>query len=134
MIAYSRPFLPLFLHVLGAMVLFGVVLATLILALARKPKAFPVLPIVALPAWAITLVGGHWLESREGLTHTSPGWLTTGMAILEPGVLVLLAMIGVAFWWKRSSKPVAGRILAALSSLYVVLLAVAWLAMSGKWG
>ena len=56
------------------------------------------------------------------------------MVILEPGVLLLAAIVGVAFWWKRSSKPLAGRILLALSSVYLVLLAVAWLAMSGKWG
>lgn len=134
MIAYSRPFLPLFLHVLGAMVLFGTVLATLILALARKPKAFPMLAVVGLPAWLLTLIGGHWIESKEGLSHNSPGWLSTGMVILEPGVLVLLASIGVAYWWKRSSKPVAGRILVGLSSVYLVLLALAWLAMTGKWG
>jgi len=30
--------------------------------------------------------------------------------------------------------PLAGRIVAGLSSAYLVLLAVAWLAMSGKWG
>jgi hypothetical protein len=29
---------------------------------------------------------------------------------------------------------VAGRIVAVLSSVYLVLLAIAWLAMSGKWG
>jgi hypothetical protein len=133
-IAYSRPFWPLFLHVLGAMVLFGAVLATLILALARKPKAFPMLAVVGLPAWVLTVIGGHFIQSREGLDHNAPGWVTTGIVILEPGVLVLLATIGVAFWWQRSSKPVAGRILAGLSSVYLLLLAVAWLAMSGKWG
>jgi hypothetical protein len=29
---------------------------------------------------------------------------------------------------------VPGRIVAGLSSIYLVLLGVAWLAMSGKWG
>jgi hypothetical protein len=43
-------------------------------------------------------------------------------------------MIGVAYWWRRTSRPVAGRIVAGVSSVYLVLLAIAWLAMSGKWG
>ena len=46
---------------------------------------------------------------------------------------MLLAAIGTAYWWVRSGKPVAGRVVAGLASLYLVLLAVAWLAMSGKW-
>ena len=33
-----------------------------------------------------------------------------------------------------SGKPVAGRIAAGLSGVYLVLLSVALLAMSGKWG
>jgi hypothetical protein len=133
-IAFSRPFLPLFLHVLGTMTLAGAVFATAILAAARRPKAFPAVAIVALPAWAVALIAGHWLESKEGLTDNAPGWLSLGMVILEPGVLILAAIVGVAYWWKRSSKPVAGRILLGLSSVYLLLLAVAWLAMSGKWG
>jgi hypothetical protein len=48
--------------------------------------------------------------------------------------LLLLVSAGCAFWWVRSAKPVAGRIVAVLSAVYLVLLAIAWLAMSGKWG
>ena len=40
----------------------------------------------------------------------------------------------ISFWWRRGAKPLAGRIVAGLSSVYLVLLAIAWLAMSGKWG
>jgi hypothetical protein len=50
------------------------------------------------------------------------------------GLLVLLVSIGIAFWWLRSGKAVAGRIVAGLAGLYLVLLTVAMLAMSGKWG
>ena len=46
---------------------------------------------------------------------------------------MLVATIAVAYWWQRSRKPVAGRIVAVLSTLYLLALAVAWLAMSGKW-
>jgi hypothetical protein len=42
--------------------------------------------------------------------------------------------IGCAYWWSRSGKVVAGRLAAGLSTLYLALLTVALLAMSGKWG
>lgn len=135
MIAFSRPFLPLFLHVLGAMTLFGTFLATAVLASARKPRVFPMLLVVGLPAWLVTFAAGIWIAAREGVDKADPTWLTIGHVVLEPGGIVfLLGTIGVAYWWTRSGKPVAGRIVAGLSSVYLLLLAVAWLAMSGKWG
>ena len=47
---------------------------------------------------------------------------------------VLLLTTGFAFWWKRSGKVVASRLVTGFAGLYTVLLVVAWLAMSGKWG
>ena len=63
-----------------------------------------------------------------------PTWLKIGMGVLEPGVLILLVLVGLAFWWRRTGRPLPGRILVGLSGVYLVLLAVAWSAMSGKWG
>jgi hypothetical protein len=126
--------LPLFLHVLGAMVLFGAVLAALVVALAGRPRATFSSLLVALPAWAVTLAGAYWIEHDEHLGSSKANWLGIGHGVLEPGLIVLLAALGVAFWWQRSAKPVAGRIVALLSSVYLVLLGIAWLAMSGKWG
>jgi hypothetical protein len=141
--AFSRPFWPIFLHVLGAMTLFGAVLTAFLLALAGRRaagrpaysrSAFPVLLAAGVPAWVVTVIGAHWIASKEGLDSSNATWLTIGGVILEPGVLILLVTIGVAFWWRRTSKPLAARILLGLSSVYLVLLGVAWLAMSGKWG
>jgi hypothetical protein len=63
-----------------------------------------------------------------------PAWVGFGFLATDAGLLVLLASIGCAWWWVRSGKPVAGRIVAALSSIYLLLLTIAMLAMSGKWG
>ena len=63
-----------------------------------------------------------------------PPGSASGSRVSDAGLLLLLAAIGCGYWWLRSGKPVAGRIVAGLSSVYLVLLAVAWLAMSGKWG
>jgi hypothetical protein len=143
LLAYSRPFWPLFLHVLGAMVLFGCVLtATIVAAVAwRKPEltflrraAFLSL-VVGIPAYVVFRVGAQWIYSKEGWSgHNDPTWIGIGFGVSDVGLLILLVTIGCAYWWQRSGKGIAGRIVTVLSSLYLVLLAVAWLAMSGKWG
>jgi hypothetical protein len=132
-LSFSRPFWPLFLHVLGAMTLWGSTLAALVVALARLPRATLASLLVGVPAWVLTLGAGYWIEHDEGLGSSSPTWLGIGHGVLEPGVVVLLAAIGSAYWWTRGGKPLAARITAGLAGLYLVLLTVALLAMSGKW-
>jgi hypothetical protein len=134
LLAYSRPFWPLFLHVLGAMLLFGAVLAGGIAGVAKLPRATLAALGTAVPAWAVTIVGAFWIESDEGLDHSNATWLGIGHGVLEPGLLVLLGALGAAYWWVRSEKPLAGRIATSLAGLYLVLLSIALLAMSGKWG
>lgn len=143
MIAAGRPFLPLFLHVLGAMVLVGAMLTVLLLAVTawRRPlpllqkSTFRTLLIVAIPAWVLMRACGQWMYSEEGWSgNNDPTWIGIGYMVGDVGLLVLLVTTGLAFWWARSQKPVVGRIVAGLSLLYLVLLGIAWLAMSGKWG
>ena len=122
MIAYSRPFLPLFLHILGAMTLVGAILAVLVLT-------------AAIPAWIVMRVGAEWIYAKEfGSSNANdPTWVGIGFAVADAGLLVLLVTSGVAFWWNRAGTQFAGRLVGGLAGLYLVLLAVAWLAMSGKW-
>jgi hypothetical protein len=147
MIAAIRPHswdLPLFLHVLGAMLLFGSTFAVAILSLVawRRPGApmfaravFMTLLVAAIPSWVLMRAGAAWIYSKEGFSgNNDPTWIGVGFAAAEPGLLILLVATGLAFWWRRSNKPVPGRIVAGLSSVYLVLLGIAWLAMSGKWG
>lgn len=126
--------LALFLHVLGAMTLFGCVLTALVLALANIPGGTLTSLLVALPSWAVTLAGAYWTEHDEGLGSASVTWLNIGHGVLEPGLVVLLAALAATWWWRRSGKAVGARISAGLSGVYLLLLALAWLAMSGKWG
>jgi hypothetical protein len=143
-IAFSRPFLPLFLHVIGAMTLVGAVFAVIIATAAawRRPDAPALrrvawlsLIAVAIPSYVVMRGAAQWIYSKEGWSgDNDPTWLGIGFAVADAGLLLLIASAAIAYWWKRSSKPLAGRILLGLSSVYLVLLAIAWLAMSGKWG
>ena len=142
-IAYGRPFWPLFLHVLGAMSLVGGMLAVLVLTVTawRRPEivslrraAFLTLLVVAIPAWVVMRVGAQWIYSNEGWSgHNDPTWLGIGFIVADLGLVVLLVTSGIAFWWNRAGNALAGSLVGALTGLYLVLLAVAWLAMSGKW-
>jgi hypothetical protein len=143
-IAFSRPFWPLFLHVLGAMTLVGAILTVVLvswvawrrsdLAVLRR-TAWTSLVFVALPSYVVMRGAGQWIYSKEGFSgKNDPTWLGVGFGVADMGLLLLLVTAGCSFWWLRSSKQVAGRIVAGLSSVYLVLLAIAWLAMSGKWG
>jgi hypothetical protein len=143
-IAFSRPFWPLFLHVLGAMTLVGAVLTAVIvsyvawrrtdLAILRR-AAFWSLVAVGVPSYVVMRVAAQWIYSKEGYSgHDDPTWLGIGFGAADFGLLLLLVTTGLAFWWQRGGKPVAGRLVAGLSTVYLVILAVAWTAMSGKWG
>ena len=141
MIAFSRPFWPLFLHVLGAMTLFGAILTATILAFVawKRPEltflrraTFRAL-LAGIPAYIVLRVFAQVILDREDYAE-DPAWVGIGFLATDVGLLLFLVTLGCCFWWKRSGKPVAGRIVAVLSSVYLVLLTLAFLAMSGKWG
>ena len=144
MIAFSRPFWPLFLHVLGAMLLVGAIFTAAILsfvgwrradlAFLRRGTLWAL--VCGIPAYVVFRAAAQWIYSDEKDIYggNDPTWIGIGFIVSDAGLLLLLVTLGVAFWWNRSGRAVAGRIVAVLSSVYLLLLAVAWLAMSGKWG
>jgi hypothetical protein len=143
MIAFSRPFWPLFFHIFGGMVLFGALLTAVITALVagRSPErpvlrraAFTAL-VVGIPAFVIFRIAAQIIYSDEKdiFGGNDPTWVSIGFFVTDPGLLVLLAAIACGYWWLRTGKPLAARLVAGLSSVYILLLAIAWLAMSGKW-
>lgn len=143
LLGYSRPFWPLFLHVLGAMTLVGAMLAVFVLTIAawKRPEvavlrraAFRTLLILAIPAWIVMRVGAQLIYSKEfGSGGHDPDWVGIGFIVADAGLLVLLVTSGVAFWWERAGSTIAGRVVGGLTGIYLVMLAFAWLAMSGKW-
>jgi hypothetical protein len=134
--------LQLFLHILGAIVLFGATGAVAVLALAARHRSeqaalartsFWTLLGLAVPAWVVMLGFGTWTESKADYPE-EPGWLSLGSGIADLGLLLLLATTFLAFRWRRNPEG-GGRTVTAigvLSCLLLVAIAVAWWAMSAK--
>jgi hypothetical protein len=148
MLALLRPDswnLPLFLHVLGAVLLVGATLAVTILAVSawrseNRAREFArvgfwTLIAVVVPAWILMRVGAQLIVDKEFPHNAStPGWVDTGFAVSEPG-LVLLIAIGVLAWFSSRRGP--GRVTTAwalLTPVYLATLLVAVFAMSAKPG
>jgi hypothetical protein len=138
---------PLFLHVLGAMVLVGGLLAgASALGYARGDVRFLRLGYwsllaVSLPGWVLMRVGAEWIFRKEGWddlpeTVDEPDWITIGGVMADIGGLVLLVSLvagGVGVYRLREGK--GSGLLKVTLVLSLVLLAgyvVAVWAMAGK--
>jgi hypothetical protein len=136
---------PLFLHVLGAMILVGGLLTGVSsLWFARGDVKFFRLGYwsllaVSLPGWVLMRAGGAWIASREGWTKKgvpSPTWLDIGSLLADVGGLILLISLvvgGFGVYRLREGKG-AGLLKATLVLAFVLLAAyvVAVWAMAGK--
>jgi len=131
----------LFLHVLGAIVLFGSVAAVALVAwrgrivdgsAALAGAAFRILLGFALPAWVVMFIFGNWTKSKEHIPD-STHWLKIGSAIAIAGVLVLLAAVGSSFAWSRTpTRRGLATLTGALTTILLAALAVAWWVMTAK--
>lgn len=131
----------LFVHVLGAVALFGSVLAVTILgyaALRLAPEraelarriAFWTTLVGTVPAWIVMYGGGYWLLGHEGLDDQTPGWANAG--IQSAHVAAVLTLLLLVLGWLAIRRPRLGGWFAGVATLYLVALAVAWFFMSGK--
>jgi hypothetical protein len=148
LIAATRPDswdFPLFVHVLGAMILVGGLLTgASSLAFARGDVKFLRLGYwsllaVALPGWLLMRIGAEWIASREGWTKEgvpSPTWLDIGFILADAGGLILLVSLitgGIGVRRLRAGK--GAGLLKATLVLSIALLGayvVAVWAMAGK--
>jgi hypothetical protein len=137
---------PLFLHVLGAMILVGGLLTGAgALAYARGEArllrlGYWSLLAVSLPGWVLMRIGAEWIYSREGWDDlpegAEPTWLSLGATIGDVGGLILLVALvlgGVGVYRLRQEKGAGllrGTLLLSLVLLTAYVVAV-W-AMAGK--
>jgi hypothetical protein len=97
---------PLYLHILGAMALVGVLLvaaSSLLLAGRRDGGEATALARVGLwtlalggvPAYLVMRIGAQWTASREGLDDVpeDPTWLSVGYITADAGALLLLVSL-----------------------------------------
>jgi hypothetical protein len=147
LLAVTRPTewnFPLFVHVFGAMILVGGLLAAAsLLAFARGNErllrlGYWTLVAVALPGYIVMRIGAEWTYSKEKLDDLpeDPTWIGIGYIVADLGaLLVLIALIlgGIGVRRLRSGKG-TGLLKAAMVISLIVLAAavVAVWAMSGK--
>jgi uncharacterized membrane protein len=154
MLAAIRPTgwdFPLFLHVLGAMILVGglvVAVGMQVFAWRRRDPAdaaafsrgaFWALLTVALPGWVLMRIGGEWLRTKEGWTgDNDPSWLGFGYLAADVGVLLLLVTVLLAGLGVRQLRRSGGgasilaRVATPLATILLILYLVAVWAMTTK--
>jgi len=138
--------LPLFVHVLGAMILVGGLLtAAGMLAWSRGDVAslrlgYRTLLAVAFPGWIVMRIGAQWIYSEEGWDDlpdsAQPTWIGIGYLLADLGGLILLVSLvvgGIGVYRLRQGKG-AGLLKATLILSLILLAAyvVAVWAMAGK--
>ena len=138
---------PLFLHVLGASVLVGllaVAVAVLIAATrsgddrtAAVRLAFRTLLIGAIPAYLVMRVGAEWIADKENLADSDASWIGIGYSVADGGLLVLIVvnvLAGLAYRRaRRGGQPLTlVRWTTGLTLLLIVAYAVALWAMATK--
>jgi len=133
---------PLFLHVTGAAVFFGVVtlaaVAQLTAARAPEPEvlrrvAFRALLIVGLPAYIVFRIGAEWLYSKEFPGDVEdPSWIGIGYLVADVGALVFLIALILSGIAVRKPKGWLSKSSGVLSAVILVGLVVAVWAMGAK--
>jgi hypothetical protein len=138
--------IPLFLHILGGMVVVGALLLAAISLIAawrnRSPAlirlAYMALFYGALPGYIVFRVGAEWIVSKEHLSDSNDAWIGIGYGVSDLGFLLLIVSLiigGISVRrMNRGGQPslVAARIVTGLVSLTLVAYLVAVWAMTTK--
>ncbi len=125
--------LPLFLHVLGAMVMVGgfVLAITSLGSSARNGQvsrlSFRALVYGALPGFIVMRGAAEWIRSKEfpGSSDNDPAWLGIGYIVADPTLLFLLIsmlLIGLGLRRARRDGGGGGGLLKAATVLIALVL------------
>ena len=149
MLALIRPdswFLPLFLHIAGAMVLVGALtLACVYLIVSWRSgsaalirTAYMSLFYAALPGFIVFRIGAEWIVDKENLSDADLSWIDIGYMVSDTGALFLIISLiigGISVRrMNRGGTPslIAARIVTGLVSLTLIAYLVAVWAMTTK--
>jgi hypothetical protein len=138
---------PLFLHVLGAMVLVGL-LSTIVVLLVvslRSPEraatlrvAFRTTLVGAIPAYIVMRIGAQWIADKENVPDKNPpSWIDVGYSVGDGSLLFLIVVTILAGLAMRRARRGSGgtgltRASVALTGLLIVAYGVALWAMATK--
>ena len=139
--------LPLFLHVLGAMLLVGTLLAialATVIAWRRSDDTvgltrFSLLTLLAgvVPSYVLMRIGAQWTEAEQDYPEDfEPAWLGIGYITADVGALlivvsIVLSTIGLVKL-RRGAGARLGRVVGAISILLLLAFLVAVWAMTAK--
>lgn len=123
--------LPLFVHVLGAMVLVGALLTCVVAIVLSRGDArllrigWISLLALGLPGWIAMRAGAEWIYSKEGWSDVGddPAWLGIGFITADLGGALLLAALICGAIGVRKLRG-GGGLLMAVNILSVIALAV----------
>ena len=155
MLAVIRPDswnFPLLLHVLGASILLGGLVAAFAaqaVGWARESAAgtlqlarvsFFTLLCVAVPGWILMRIGANWIWSREGWddVDSEPAWLGIGWITSEAGgLLILIATILAGLGARRlrlsgAATSTLVRVATGLTAIALIAYVITVWAMSAK--
>jgi hypothetical protein len=138
--------LPLFLHILGAMVLVGALMLSSVSLIAAWRSgsaalirtAYMTLFYGALPSYIVFRVGSEWIADKEGLADSNVTWIGIGYGVSDTGALLLIISLvigGISVRRMdrgRQPSPIAARIVTGLVSLVLIAYLVAVWAMTAK--
>jgi len=140
--------IPLFIHILGAMILVGALtLSAVSLIAAWRTNSgsltrvgFMSLFYGAIPGWIVMRGGAQWIAHKEGLDNDNIDftWLNIGFTVSDMGfVLLIVATVIGGLMVRRirrdgSPSPITTRIATGLVSLMLVGYLVAVWAMTTK--
>jgi hypothetical protein len=141
---------PLFVHVLGAILLMGALLVAgwSLLAAWRRREPTEVVALTrfglwslllgVVPAWILMRAGAEWIYSREGYSgDDDPGWLGVGYITADLGFILLvislvLSIVGLRRLRDDTTSSALARIVAVVALVLLVAYAVAVWAMTAK--
>lgn len=139
---------PLLLHVLGAMILVGALVAVvsaLVIAWRRDEEqtlltrlAFRTLLIAVVPSYLLMRITAQWVASKENVDDADFAWISIGYIVTDAGALILLVSLILGYLGVRKARREGGggrgifRALTVLSSILLVALLVAMWAMTTK--
>jgi hypothetical protein len=141
---------PLFLHVLGAILVMGtlMVAATALVAGWRRREPTEVRALTRFGLWTLLLgvvpaqilmrLAAEWIYDREGYGNDGdPDWLGIGFTTADIGsalvlISIVLSIIGLVRSRGETNRSVLGRIVAVISLFLLIAYAVTVWAMTAK--